>query len=386
VSDTWDLWKVLTELLPTLKEEIEARDGKLVIRPDSGDPVDILCGLPAGNKSDHQKLLETYFDKGSHLTIVYDSVAKKFAWKSDFASKKAKTYGTLENIESTLNLYDLEEVVEYLDEQLSTFTDKIDEDEILDIVNSTGLGDTVYNFHSDNEDRFSVEDKGWLEPIEFSFVIIHSGHVYKYHSSSSYEIIAHNCNSEETITYIGEVGTPKPKTPADKGVVELLWDLFGGTVNEQGYKVLSPKIGAIYGDSITVERAIQICERLKAKGFASTNVVLGIGSFTYQFNTRDTYGFAVKSTYAEVAGTQNNLSKDPITDDGTKKSATGLLRVTKNPKTGEFVLEEKLTIPGGKLVSENYDSGLLEKVYVDGKFVKRTTIKEVRERLKASHA
>jgi nicotinamide phosphoribosyltransferase len=45
VSDTWDLWKVCTEHLVTLKEEILTRDGKLVIRPDSGDPVDILCGL-----------------------------------------------------------------------------------------------------------------------------------------------------------------------------------------------------------------------------------------------------------------------------------------------------------------------------------------------------
>ena len=45
VSDTWDLWKVCTEHVSTLKEEILARDGKVVIRPDSGNPVDILCGF-----------------------------------------------------------------------------------------------------------------------------------------------------------------------------------------------------------------------------------------------------------------------------------------------------------------------------------------------------
>ena len=44
VSDTWDLWKVCTEFLPKLKNKILARNGKLVIRPDSGDPVDIICG------------------------------------------------------------------------------------------------------------------------------------------------------------------------------------------------------------------------------------------------------------------------------------------------------------------------------------------------------
>jgi nicotinamide phosphoribosyltransferase len=67
-------------------------------------------------------------------------------------------------------------------------------------------------------------------------------------------------------------------------------------------KKLDPHIGAIYGDSITVARATQICERLKEKGFASTNVVLGIGSYTYQYNTRDTFGFAMKATYGEVNG------------------------------------------------------------------------------------
>ena len=139
VSDTWDLWKVCTEHVVTLKEEILSRDGKLVIRPDSGDPVDIICGtmLPSD---------------------------------PDFLARK---------------------------------------------------------------------------------------------------------NSSEEI-----------------GVIELLWNVFGGTINEQGYKVLDPHIGAIYGDSITIERADEICKRLEAKGFASTNIVLGIGSFTYQFNTRDTFGLS----------------------------------------------------------------------------------------------
>jgi nicotinamide phosphoribosyltransferase len=44
VSDTWDFWKVMTEYLPKLKDEILARDGRLVIRPDSGDPVHIIAG------------------------------------------------------------------------------------------------------------------------------------------------------------------------------------------------------------------------------------------------------------------------------------------------------------------------------------------------------
>src|SRR5690606_17444562 len=39
VSDTWDLWEVITCYMPKLKDFILNRNGKVVIRPDSGDPV-----------------------------------------------------------------------------------------------------------------------------------------------------------------------------------------------------------------------------------------------------------------------------------------------------------------------------------------------------------
>jgi nicotinamide phosphoribosyltransferase len=233
VSDTWDLWKVCTEHVVTLKDEIMSREGKLVIRPDSGNPVDILCG--------------------------YDPYK-----------------------------------------------------------------------------RTNISD------IKFE---------------------------------------PKPE---HKGVIELLWDVFGGTINEQGYKVLDSHIGAIYGDSITIERADEICARLESKGFASTNVVLGIGSFTYQYNTRDTFGFAMKATYVEVmeqvdkhgvmSRVGREIFKDPITDDGTKKSATGLLCVTLN--------EEKEIQLVDKVDWETECEGLLETIYQDGEFFNITTFEEIRNRLK----
>ena len=154
----------------------------------------------------------------------------------------------------------------------------------------------------------------------------------------------------------------------------MLWDVFGGTINEQGYKVLDPHIGAIYGDSITIDRANQICARLEAKGFASTNVVLGIGSFTYQYNTRDTFGFAMKATYVEVNGEGREIFKDPITDDGTKKSATGLLCVATH-KDGHLVLADKVTWDGEA-------NGVLQTIYEDGQFFNVTTLTEIRNRLK----
>lgn len=212
VSDTWDLWKVLTNYLPRLKEEISGRDGKVVIRPDSGDPILILCGNPNG-KSEEER----------------------------------------------------------------------------------------------------------------------------------------------------------------KGVVELLWETFGGTTNIKGYKELIPQIGAIYGDSITVERATQICENLKLKGFASTNVVLGIGSFTYQYNTRDTFGFAMKATYGEVNGEGRAIFKDPITDDGTKKSAKGLMKI--ELENGIFKLKDNVSW-------EEENKGELKEIFRDGKLLVDVSLSEIRVNIK----
>ncbi len=228
VSDTWDLWKVCTEHVVTLKEEILARDGKLVIRPDSGDPIDIICG----------------------------------------------EYG---------------------------FT------------------------YSDDDELQYTENKNITDP-------------------------------------------------SAKGVIELLWDVFGGTVNDQGYKVLDSHIGAIYGDSITIDRAEEICKRLALKGFASTNIVLGVGSFTYQYNTRDTFGFAMKATYVKVNFEERNIFKDPITDDGTKKSATGLLCVV-SEDGGPLELIDKVNWG-----LEN--KGLLQTIYKDGEYFNQTTLTEIRNRLK----
>ncbi|MEC3435144.1 nicotinate phosphoribosyltransferase, partial [Bacillus cereus] len=88
-------------------------------------------------------------------------------------------------------------------------------------------------------------------------------------------------------------GNPEAKTELErKGLIEALWDIFGGTITEKGYKLLDTHIGAIYGDSITLERAKAIVEKLEEKGFASTNVVFGVGSYTFLYQTRDSLGFA----------------------------------------------------------------------------------------------
>lgn len=217
VSDTWDFWKVLTEYAPMMKDEIMKREGKVVFRPDSGDPEDIICG--DGYKQENGKL----------------------------------------------------------------------------------------------------------------------------------------------------------DAPA-KGAVEVLWETFGGTVNEKGYKELDPHVGLIYGDSINFNMAKDILERLEAKGFASTNIVFGVGSYTYQYVTRDTWSMAVKATYGRVNGQDREIFKKPKTDNGEKYSAKGLVCVNE-ASPGKLFLKQQCSWEEFNDSSTN----LLRTVYKDGQIVRTQSLSDIRK-------
>ena len=147
----------------------------------------------------------------------------------------------------------------------------------------------------------------------------------------------------------------RPRTWEEKGMVETMYELFGGSVNSKGYKVLNPGIKAVYGDSITITRAKKIYERLAAKGFAANNVSLGVGSFSFQALenedgtlspfTRDTFSVAIKCThskYCDDYGTvcERHVFKDPKDFSG-KKSQKGLCRIFFN-ENGELTYEDEL--------------------------------------------
>jgi nicotinamide phosphoribosyltransferase len=159
-------------------------------------------------------------------------------------------------------------------------------------------------------------------------------------------------------------------SPEQKGTINILWEIFGGTTNSKGFKQLDPHIGIIYGDSITLDRARDILINLRKQGFASTNVVFGIGSYTYQYVTRDTFGFAMKATFGRIKGIPCDIHKKPRTDNGVKNSARGLLRVNEDLSLSECVTPEEEA------------TGLLETVFLDGELLKEYSLKEIRERLK----
>ena len=174
------------------------------------------------------------------------------------------------------------------------------------------------------------------------------------------------------------------------GAIITLYNIFGGSENEKGFIELDPHIGLIYGDSVTLQIANEVCERLAHRGFASTNWVAGIGSFTYQFNTRDSHGQAIKATYiesqhayfdenGEVDGFDivgKNIFKDPKTGDGLKKSAKGLLSVFIDYDTdGQFLLMDEMDW-------EMEKAGELKEIWVNGELKNQVTLQQIRKNIK----
>lgn len=160
---------------------------------------------------------------------------------------------------------------------------------------------------------------------------------------------------------------------ARRGAVESLWDIFGGTKTEKGFKVLDSHIGLIYGDAITLKRAEEICARLEENGFASINCVFGIGSYSYQYNTRDTFGFALKSTLCVINGVEKQIFKDPKTDNGIKKSQKGKVAVLKDGDT--------LKVVDGLSLHDKISGDQLRTVFEDGQLIIDENFKDIRARL-----
>ena len=181
-----------------------------------------------------------------------------------------------------------------------------------------------------------------------------------------------------------------------------LWDIFGGTINSKGYKVLDSHVKAIYGDSITIQRCEQIYQILMENGFACSNVALGVGSFSFQCIeeekeitvkdelgqhwtgktkvlspfTRDTFSSCIKATYCEINGKPTPIFKNPK-DGGFKKSQKGCCVVYED---GYF---DTLNFKDGYSWEDacNAKENLLKPIFKDGVMIKEQSLKEIRDLL-----
>lgn len=297
VMDSYDFYGVLDKVLPTIKDEIMQREGKFVVRGDSGDPVDVICGS---------------------FTVQPDYV-----------------FETEEQAKASIRdwaWHDFDEEIEEGTHCTEIVYHALIAGQHAEVLVKADIGSEVGGYTGN--DHLCIE---------------------KVHKPE--------------ITYID-------RNVEQKGTIERLWEIFGGTTNELGYKVLDEHIGMIYGDGITLERQQQILERLEAKGFASTNIVFGVGSYSLNLVSRDHLGMAIKATNAvvEVNGetVDKPIYKDPKTD-STKKSARGLLHVE---------TEGNRVVAWKDCVTRLEESqGALRVIYMEGKHYNLETLFTIRERL-----
>lgn len=295
VSDSYDYWRVLTVILPILKPVIMRRDGKLVVRPDSGDPVKIVCGEVSPTQA----------------TLIPES---SMGFREDFCKE--------------------------------VLIDRL--------VDETPHG---YAGPSSFEGLFVDSDGTYFKAVISDI------------SWNRYDKQYYYLDDRHSITCIVET---IDLNPAEKGSIEVLSEVFGYTTNAKGYKELPPQIGLIYGDGITYQRAKDIYSQLASKGFAANNVVLGVGSYSFSGGTRDTLGFAIKATYAEVNGKPTPIYKEPKTD-MSKKSARGLMKIEQG-SNGELVLVDNCSWA-------EESEGLLQVVFENGKLYNQPDFTEIRTRL-----
>lgn len=268
VTDSFDFWAMISKGLPYLKDVIMRREGngitpgKLVIRPDSGDPVLVITGYKTITVADEDAFVDLYPDEDVECVHFEDS-GKYLAMKPVFGK---------------------------------------------------------------DGDGF----EGWAAETEIS--------------------------REEAV-----------------GAIQVLYETFDGTTTETGHKMLDSHIGLIYGDSITTQRCLNILERLEQQGYASGNVVFGVGSYTYQCVTRDTFGQAVKATCTIVNGKTIPIFKDPKTDSN-KKSAKGYLFV--DIVNGDLVLLDDVSFE-----KQGSKDNQLKTRFYNGQFSNVTTIDIIRSKL-----
>lgn len=98
-----------------------------------------------------------------------------------------------------------------------------------------------------------------------------------------------------------------------------------------GYQLLPEYLGTVYGDSMSPQRCDDLNEKFLAADICPTNTVRGIGSFTYEYQTRDSLGQAIKATQATVRGIRQDIFKRPVTDSGEKHSNVGRVGLVLGP-------------------------------------------------------
>ncbi|MBL6446959.1 nicotinate phosphoribosyltransferase [Fulvivirga sp. 29W222] len=162
-------------------------------------------------------------------------------------------------------------------------------------------------------------------------------------------------------------------------VFDILFDKFGYTVNDKGYKVLPPQVRVIQGDGVNYDAIKDMYQALKINGISAENLVLGMGGALLQKVDRDTQKFALKCSYAEVNGKDVIVQKSPTEMDADgnitgsfKKSKGGRLKLIKLAETYETVLEHEFPEMKDEMLT----------IFENGQLLQEWTFEELRDRAK----
>lgn len=155
--------------------------------------------------------------------------------------------------------------------------------------------------------------------------------------------------------------------------IQRLWEIFGGTINTKGYRVLDPHVRVIQGDGMTAASIAALVSRVVEEGFAIDNIAFGMGGGLLQQVNRDSLRFAMKANaMQDAAGVWHDVAKSPATDPA------------KGSKAGQQAVVRK----GGRLVAARRDAvdparDLLVPVWRNGELLVTHSFDDVRARSEA---
>ena len=157
-----------------------------------------------------------------------------------------------------------------------------------------------------------------------------------------------------------------------KQIFHILWDKFGGTTNDKGFKVLDPHVRVIQGDGVNFESISDICDMMIEEGFSIENIAFGMGGALLQKVDRDTQKFAFKCSSITINGEEAEVRKNPIEINEKGERVQSF----KKSKAGRLKLVNGQTVEH----SHDEDEDELVEVFLNGKVMKEWTFEEVRER------
>jgi len=148
-------------------------------------------------------------------------------------------------------------------------------------------------------------------------------------------------------------------------ILGILYEKFGGIINDKGYKVLDPHVRIIQGDGVNYDSICEILSAMEAEGYSADNIAFGMGGALLQRLDRDTQSFAFKCASITIDGVEKPVFKEPVTDKG-KASKDGRMKLI-------FYNDHLRTVK-----EHHQGTDILETVFENGYVTRDYTLEEVR--------